>query len=176
MPATNTSGTFFFQSKKVMYHVQLPKFKRTNQLKHHLDLRQWESDVSIKTWRFNDTHQKCSEQACYDHNYWNGKFQKFGNAQKEQFWLNIGFRKTQGDVKFEAARFRALDRYRPTKPTTASWSLNGIRSLGAPTYPRVIVFTQWPVICAARRNIKTIGRWCAENRWNIDPSRQKINK
>ena len=38
---------------------------------------------------------------------------------------------------YEAARLRVLDRHRSTKPTTAPRNLNGVRSLGAPTYPLV---------------------------------------
>ena len=36
------------------------------------------------------------------------------------------------------------------KTTTASSTLNGACSLGAPTHPRVTVFTQWSVVCGGR--------------------------
>ena len=52
---------------------------------------------------------------------------------------------------FEAARFRVLDRYRSTKPTTAPCNLNGARSLGAPTHPLATVFTKRPVVRGGRR-------------------------
>ena len=71
---------------------------------------------------------------------------------------------------------RVLVRHRSGKSAIASWNLNGERSLGAPTHPRVTVLTWRPVICGGRlpgiwrapaRHLrkKTFGRWRIENRW-----------
>ena len=57
----------------------------------------------------------------------------------------------QPNVWFEAARLRVLDRHRSVTPITASFSLNGARSLGAPTNTHVPVLITRPVIRGGRR-------------------------
>ena len=63
----------------------------------------------------------------------------------------IGQRKTQPNGQLEAARFQNSERHRLTKQKTASWTLNGARSLGAPNHLFVTVFTTRPVISGRRR-------------------------
>lgn len=78
--------------------------------------------------------------------------------------------KNQRNVLWEAVRFRALDRHQSTKPTNASWTLNGY------THPHVEVFTTRPMICIGRRPgvwHKNIGALVCRNRTTkiIDPSK-----
>ena len=80
-------------------------------------------------------------------NFWKNPKMKNLGPMLGRCLANIGFRKTQADLWFEAARFRVLDRHRSTKATTASCIQNRVRSLGAPTHHRVTVFTPWPVSC-----------------------------
>ena len=108
-------------------------------------------NAKFRSLNSTDTGQIFSGAAWYEHDSSNGKSQFFGKPRKKQLWgrcwAKVGFRKTQADVKFEAARFRVPYRNRSTKLTTAFWIMDGVRSLGAPTHPTVTVFTQWPVKC-----------------------------
>ena len=83
------------------------------------------------------------------------KFQTFQKKTKKHFASGPIFgqdrpEKNSAKSLFEAARFRVQDRHRSTKPTTASWNLNGARSLGAPT-ALWSVFTKRSVIGGGRR-------------------------
>ena len=61
------------------------------------------------------------------------KFQTWKKKKKNlaACWAKVGLKKTQLNVYFEAARFRALDRHRSTKPMIASWILNGVLVRGS---------------------------------------------
>ena len=87
------------------------------------DLCQWKRKVSIKSLISKDTRQNFLGTACYEYDSSKRKLQTSGKPQKLQLWgrcwAKINFRGVQGNVWFEAARFRVRGRHRSTKPSTA---------------------------------------------------------
>ena len=87
-------------------------------------------------------------------NLWKKRFKLFKKTKQMIPGQMLGQdrpEKSSARCSFESARFRVLDRHRSRKPTTASWILNGARSLGAPTHPRVTVFSTRSVLRGGRR-------------------------